>query len=57
MIERIFKNWKTSLVGGLIIIVGLVLVFMDKVTLNESMLFLVGILGLLYKETNKIEKK
>ena len=40
MIERIFKNWKTSVIGITIILGALVAVFFDKATLTEAGAFM-----------------
>ena len=40
MIERIFKNWKTSLIGLSIIVSAIVCVFLDKATLTEAGAFM-----------------
>ncbi len=39
MKERIFKNWKTTLIGILMLIAGLALVSLGKATLTEFLLF------------------
>lgn len=36
MIERIFLNWKTTLVGGLLLLSGLLMVAFEKATLTEA---------------------
>lgn len=35
MIDRIFKNWKTSLLGVMIILITLSMVFFEVATLTE----------------------
>ena len=42
LIERIFKNWKTTLLGLAMIIACFVLVFIEKATLSEASMFIVG---------------
>jgi len=42
LIERIFKNWKTTLLGLAMIIACFVLVFIEKATLTEASVFIVG---------------
>lgn len=42
LIERIFKNWKTTLLGLAMIIACFVLVFLEKATLTEASVFIVG---------------
>jgi len=49
MYDRIFKNWKTTMLGILIILAGLTLVLLDKATLTEALPFLVGVIGVIYK--------
>jgi len=39
MKERIFKNWKTTLTGILMLGAGLVLVWLGKATLTEYVVF------------------
>lgn len=41
VVERIFKNWKTTLVGVLILAGALGAVFTDKATLTEAGAFIV----------------
>ena len=56
MIDRIFKSWKTSLVGLLVLGIGSAAVFMDKATLTEFGAFLGVALALFfYKEKPKSE--
>jgi len=42
LIERIFKNWKTTLLGLAMIVACFVLVFLEKATLSEASMFIVG---------------
>lgn len=42
LIERIFKNWKTTLLGLAMIIACFVLVFLEKASLTEASVFMVG---------------
>ena len=42
LIERIFKNWKTTLLGLAMIIACFVLVFLEKASLTEASVFIVG---------------
>ena len=42
LIERIFKNWKTTLLGMAMIIACFVLVFLEKASLTEASVFMVG---------------
>jgi len=39
MKERIFKNWKTTLAGILMLVAGMVLVGIGKATLTEYVIF------------------
>ncbi|MDD4554893.1 MAG: hypothetical protein PHP04_11870 [Bacteroidales bacterium] len=48
MKERIFNNWKTSLLGLILLIIAVVLLFMKTITLGEFSAFLPTILGLIY---------
>ena len=51
MIDRIFKNKKTTLLGLGLIIVGVALVWFEKATLTEvSMFFATGLLSLFAKD-------
>jgi hypothetical protein len=42
MIERIFRNWKTTAFGLVLIMFGGVLVWFEKATLSEFSAFLMG---------------
>jgi hypothetical protein len=42
LVERIFKNWKSTLIGALIIIGALAAVYAGKATLTEAGAFIVG---------------
>lgn len=55
MIDRIFKNWKTTLVGVLIIAVAGASVYLDKATLTEAGAFLGVGLGLFFMKDKKKE--
>lgn len=57
MIDRITKSWKSSLIGVAIIGAGFGLLYTEKVTMGEATPFLVGILGLLYKEKNNAKSE
>lgn len=46
--KRIIQSWKASLLGILLLIVGLVLVFTEKATLTEFGIFLPTCLMLIY---------
>jgi len=45
--ERIFANWKTTLLGVTVLIAGLVLVYLEKASLAELTAFVSGALVLL----------
>ena len=57
MYDRLFKNWKTTLLGILIILAGLTLVFFEKATLTEATPFLIGVYAVIYKRKTKDEGK
>ena len=42
LIERIFKNWKTTVLGLAMILACFVLVFLEKASLTEASVFIVG---------------
>lgn len=48
MKERIFNNWKTTVLGIVLLILAVVLLFMRIITLAEFSAFFPTILGLLY---------
>jgi asparagine N-glycosylation enzyme membrane subunit Stt3 len=48
MLERIGKNPKTSLLGGILFVSALLLVWFQKATLAEAAVFLPAIVGLLW---------
>jgi len=48
MKERIFNNWKTTVLGIILLILAVVLLFMRVITLGEFSAFFPTILGLLY---------
>jgi hypothetical protein len=51
MIDRIFKNWKTSLLGLGLIIAGLVFVWFEKASLTELTAFIgSGVVLMLVKD-------
>ena len=47
MKERIFNNWKTTVLGIILLILAVVLLFM-RITLGEFSAFFPTILGLIY---------
>jgi hypothetical protein len=56
MIERVFKNKKTTILGLLILVCSFVLVWFDKATLTEVSLFLTGGFALLFMKDPVIKK-
>ena len=48
IIDRIFKSWKTSLIGLLIILGSLGLVYAEKASLTEALAFIIGGIGLFF---------
>ena len=48
MIERIFKNPKTTLLGLIIITLCFALVFLEKATLTEVSVFMLGAFSVLF---------
>lgn len=55
MIDRIFKNWKTSIIGAVLIASSMTLVFLEKATLTEVGAFLVVATGLFFTK-DKVKK-
>ena len=56
MIDRIFKNWKTTMLGVGIIVASFSLVFFEKATLSEVSVFLGGGFVMLFvKDKNDAE--
>jgi hypothetical protein len=53
LIERIFKNPKTTLLGLLIIALCFVLVFYEKATLTEVSAFMMGAFALMFLKDPK----
>lgn len=51
--DRIFKNWKSSLFGCSIILIGFVLVWFGKASLTELTAFISGGLVLLFSKDDK----
>ncbi|MCT4638945.1 MAG: hypothetical protein N4A72_14685 [Bacteroidales bacterium] len=48
MTDRIFKNWKTTLLGAVLILTGFVLVFFDKATLTGLAAFFASAMPLFF---------
>lgn len=56
MIDRIFKNWKTTLIGAMIIVGALVFVYLDKATLTEAGTFIgVGMTLFFLKDVKSVK--
>ena len=57
LIERIFRNPKTTLLGLLIIALCFVLVFYEKATLTEMSAFMMGAFALMFLKDPKEDGK
>lgn len=57
MIDRIFGNYKSTILGCAILIGCFVLVGLDKATLTEASLFIVGGFGAIFSKDKIIGKK
>lgn len=54
MIDRIFRNWKTTVLGLLLVAITLIFVWFGKATLTEASVFITGGVAMLFmKDTNK----
>jgi hypothetical protein len=53
MIDRIFRNPKTTLMGLILMMVCFVALFMEKATLTEISVFLMGGFALLFSTDGK----
>jgi len=53
MIDRIFKNWKTTALGVLLVIGSLILVGINKATLTEAGAFIVAGVGSIFAKDKK----
>ncbi len=56
MIDRIFRNPKTTLIGLILMALGLVLVWFEKATLAEYSAFLMGGFALMMSRDEKKDK-
>jgi Flp pilus assembly protein protease CpaA len=56
MIDRIFRNRKTTILGLLILIISFILVWFEKATLTEVSLFLTGGFAMLFVKDPVIKK-
>jgi len=48
MVDRIFKNWKTTIIGLAVILGALAFVYLDKASLTEAGAFMGVGLGLFF---------
>lgn len=55
MIDRVFKNWKTTTIGIGIIVASLVLVYLNRAELTEALAFITGGVGLFFAKDGKTE--
>jgi amino acid permease len=53
MIERIFKNWKSTSFGLVVIAVGFVFVWFEKATMTELTAFIAGGMVLIFSKDGK----
>jgi len=53
MLERIFRNWKTTVIGLTILVVSLVFVWFERATLTEVSIFLMGGFAFLFSKDPK----
>ena len=56
MIDRIFRNPKTTLIGLILMALGMVLVWFEKATLAEYSAFLMGGFALMMSRDEKKDK-
>jgi len=56
VIERVFRNRKTTILGLLILIISFILVWFEKATLTEVSLFLTGGFAMLFVKDPVIKK-
>lgn len=56
MVDRIFKSWKTTAIGLLIIAIAGASVYLDKATLPEAGLFIAGGITLFFVKDGKVLK-
>ena len=52
MIDRLLKNWKSTLTGGIIFATGIVGFALDWFTVAEASPFLLGLIFFLFKDHN-----
>lgn len=56
MKDRIFKNWKTTLTGSMMLAAGLVLVGMGKASLTEYVIFVPVCFALIFVKDPKFKQ-
>lgn len=57
MIDRILKNWKTTILGLSILVTCFILVFLGKATLTEVSIFICGGFFVLFSKDSILKKK
>lgn len=57
MIDRLFRNYKTTLLGIFVMLVSFILVWFDKATLTEVSLFFTGGFAMLFMKDPNVNKK
>jgi hypothetical protein len=56
MIDRIFKNWKTTIIGLIVLVVSFLFVWFGKATLSEVGIFIMGGFSMLFlKDIDKTD--
>ena len=53
LIDRVLKNWRTTLVGVVLIVVAALVVVLEKATLEQAGLFMVTGFGLFFAKNKK----
>jgi hypothetical protein len=53
MIDRIFNNWKTTLIGLAIIVGSIALVYLQRAALSEALAFITGGVALFFTKDGK----
>ena len=56
MIDRIFRNKKTTIIGIIIMVLSFVFVWFEKATLTEVSVFLTGGFAMLFMKDPEIKK-
>lgn len=55
MIDRIFKNWKTTVAGAAVMLACFTLVYFEKATLTEVSIFFTGGLAMLFMKDGNVQ--